>query len=159
MSTENKRESRLQRDSAEREDNIYLDEFDKEFERRGVPCVRYADDIVLLAKSERAAMRLLETSTSYLEGKLKLTVNREKSKVTSVFAIRKFKFLGSALGRNGSGVFIRVHLKRLINSIVRLVSGSLVVKDSSFVIPGMVSSSRLMRNTLFVVKVLIRWSY
>ncbi len=35
--------------------NIYLDEFDKEFERRGVPCVRYADDIVLLAKSERAA--------------------------------------------------------------------------------------------------------
>ena len=45
--------------------NIYLDEFDKEFERRGVPCVRYADDIVLLAKSERAAKRLLETSTSY----------------------------------------------------------------------------------------------
>jgi group II intron reverse transcriptase/maturase len=91
--------------------NIYLDEFDKEFERRGVPCVRYADDIVLLARSERAAKRLLETSTSYLEGKLKLTVNREKSKVTSVFAIRNFKFLGFALGRNGSGVFIRVHPK------------------------------------------------
>lgn len=91
--------------------NIYLDEFDKEFEKRGVPCVRYADDIVLLAKSERAAKRLLETSTSYLEGKLKLTVNREKSKVTSVFAIRNFKFLGFALGRNGSGVFIRVHPK------------------------------------------------
>ena len=91
--------------------NIYLDEFDKEFERRGVPCVRYAEDIVVLAKSERAAKRLLETSTSYLEGKLKLTVNREKSKVTSVFAIRNFKFLGFALGRNGSGVFIRVHPK------------------------------------------------
>ena len=91
--------------------NIYLDEFDKEFEKRGVPCVRYADDIVLLARSERAAKRLLETSTSYLEGKLKLTVNREKSKVTSVFAIRNFKFLGFALGRNGSGVFIRVHPK------------------------------------------------
>ncbi len=79
--------------------NIYLDEFDKEFEKRGVPCVRYADDIVLLARSERAAKRLLETSTSYLEGKLKLTVNREKSKVTSIF------------GRNGDGVFIRVHPK------------------------------------------------
>ena len=91
--------------------NIYLDEFDKEFERRGVPCVRYADDIVLLARSERAAKRLLETSSSYLEGKLKLTVNMEKSKVTSVFAIRNFKFLGFALGRNGSGVFIRVHPK------------------------------------------------
>lgn len=91
--------------------NIYLNEFDKEFGKRGVPCVRYADDIVLLAKSERAARRLLETSTKYLEGTLKLTVNREKSKVTSVFAIRNFKFLGFALGRNGSGIFIRVHSK------------------------------------------------
>ena len=91
--------------------NIYLDEFDKEFERRGVPCVRYADDIVLLAKSERAAKRLLETSTTYLENKLKLTVNRKKSKVTSVYAIRNFKFLGFALGRNGNGTFIRVHPK------------------------------------------------
>jgi len=91
--------------------NIYLDEFDKEFEKRGVPCVRYADDIVLLARSERAAKRLLETSTSYLEGKLKLTVNKEKSKVTSVFAIRNFKYLGFALGRNGSGIYIRVHAK------------------------------------------------
>lgn len=91
--------------------NIYLDAFDKEFEKRGVPCVRYADDIVLLAKSERAAKRLLETSTSYLEGKLKLTGNKEKSKVTSVFAIRNFKFLGFALGRNENGIFIRVHPK------------------------------------------------
>ena len=91
--------------------NIYLDEFDKEFERRGVPCVRYADDIVLLAKSERAAKRLLETSTSYLENKLKLTVNRKKSKVASVYAIRNFKFLGFALGRNGNGTFMRVHPK------------------------------------------------
>lgn len=91
--------------------NIYLDEFDKEFEKRGVPCVRYADDIVLLARSERAAKRLLETSTAYLEGKLKLTVNGEKSRATSVFSYRNFKFLGFALGRNGSGTFIRVHAK------------------------------------------------
>ena len=91
--------------------NIYLDEFDKEFEKRGVPCVRYADDIVLLARSERAAKRLLETSTKYLEQELKLTVNREKSKVASVFAIRNFKFLGFALGRNGNGIYIRVHPK------------------------------------------------
>lgn len=34
--------------------NVYLNEFDQEFNRRGVPCIRYADDIVLLAKSERA---------------------------------------------------------------------------------------------------------
>ena len=91
--------------------NIYLNEFDHEYEERGVPCVRYADDIVLLARSERAAKRLLESSISYLEGKLRLTVNREKSRVTSVFSIRNFKYLGFALGRNGNGIFIRVHPK------------------------------------------------
>ena len=102
--------------------NIYLDEFDKEFERRGVPCVRYADDIVLLAKSERAAKRILETSTTYLEDKLKLTVNRKKSKVTSVYAIQNFKFLGFALGRNGNGAFIRVHPKSWKKMKARLKS-------------------------------------
>ena len=58
--------------------NVYLNEFDHEYERRGVPVIRYADDIVLLCKSERAAGRLLESSIRYLEGKLKLKVNREK---------------------------------------------------------------------------------
>ena len=91
--------------------NIYLNEFDQEFRKRGVPCVRYADDIVLLAKSKRASERLLESSTKYLEEKLKLTVNREKSRTVSVFAIRNFKFLGFALGRNGSGIYVRVHSK------------------------------------------------
>ena len=91
--------------------NVYLNEFDQEYKKRGVPCIRYADDIVLLAKSERAAKRLLETSTKYLEGTLKLKVNQEKSRVVSVFAIRNFKFLGFALGRNGKGIYVRVHPK------------------------------------------------
>lgn len=91
--------------------NIYLNEFDHEFLERGVPCIRYADDIVLMARSKRASERLLESSTKYLEEKLKLTVNREKSRTVSVFAIRNFKFLGFALGRNGNGIYIRVHPK------------------------------------------------
>ena len=91
--------------------NVYLNEFDQEFTKRGVPCIRYADDIVLLAKSKRASERLLESSTKYLEKTLKLTVNREKSRTVSVFAIRNFKFLGFALGRNGSGIYVRVHPK------------------------------------------------
>ena len=91
--------------------NIYLNEFDQEFSSRGVPCIRYADDIVLLAKSERASERLLETSTKYLEGTLKLKVNREKSRTVSVFAIRNFKYLGFCLGKNGKGIYIRVHAK------------------------------------------------
>lgn len=91
--------------------NIYLNEFDQEYEKRGVKFVRYADDIVLLAKSDRAAKRLLETSTKYLEGTLKLKVNQEKSRVVSVFAIRNFKYLGFTLGKNGKGIYIRVHGK------------------------------------------------
>ena len=75
--------------------------------------VRYADDIVLLAKSERAAERLLETSTRYLEKKLKLRVNTEKSRAVSIYSIRNFKFLGFALGRNKKGAYIRVHAKSL----------------------------------------------
>ena len=93
--------------------NIYLNEFDHEFERRGVKVIRYADDIVLLAKSRRATERLLETSKRYLEEKLKLTVNKEKSKCVSVTAIRNFKFLGFALGRGKNGYYIRVHAKSL----------------------------------------------
>ena len=93
--------------------NIYLDKFDKEMERRGVPVVRYADDIVVLAKSPRAAERLLESSRRYLEGKLKLKMNLDKSRAVSVYAKRNFKFLGFALGKGRDGVFIRVHAKSL----------------------------------------------
>ena len=57
--------------------NIYLNEFDWEFLKRGVPCIRYADDIVLLAKSRKASERLLESSMRYLEEKLKELSSRK----------------------------------------------------------------------------------
>ena len=60
-------------------------------------------------KSERASERLLESSTKYLEGTLKLKVNREKSRTVSVFAIRNFKYLGFCLA--GKGIYVRVHGK------------------------------------------------
>ena len=93
--------------------NIYLNEFDWEMERRNVKMVRYADDIVVFARSKRAAERLLESCRRYLEGRLKLHMNTEKSKVTSIFSTRKFKFLGFCLGKNGKGVFIRAHYRSL----------------------------------------------
>jgi len=100
--------------------NIYLNKFDKEMEGRGVPVIRYADDIVVLAKSERAAKRLLESSRKYLEGKLKLKMNMEKSKVVSVTSIRNFKFLGFALGRGKDGYCIRAHADSLKKAKVKL---------------------------------------
>ena len=87
--------------------------FDWEMYLRGVKLVRYADDIVVFAKSKRAAERLLESCRKYLEGRLKLKMNTEKSKVTSIFAQKNFKFLGFCLGKNGNGIFIRAHRKSL----------------------------------------------
>lgn len=100
--------------------NIYLNEYDQEMARRGVPVIRYADDIVVLAKSPRAAQRLLESTQKYLEGKLKLKMNVEKSKVVSVYSIRKFKFLGFALGKGKNGVYIRAHAKSLKKAKAKL---------------------------------------
>ena len=93
--------------------NIYLNKFDHEMESRGVHVIRYADDIVVLARTPRAGERLLESSRRYLEGKLKLKMNMDKSRVVSVYSKRNFKFLGFALGKGKDGVFIRAHAKSL----------------------------------------------
>lgn len=63
--------------------NIVLDELDKELEGRGHRFVRYADDCSIYVKSRKAAERVLTGVTEYIEGKMKLKVNREKSKVSS----------------------------------------------------------------------------
>ena len=90
--------------------NIYLNEFDQEFLKRGVPCVRYADDIVLLARSERAAKRLLETSTKYLEETLKLRVNQEKTVLSACLQSEILNSSALRWGRTAEGytsVFIQ----------------------------------------------------
>ena len=109
--------------------NIYLNEFDQEIASRGVKFIRYADDIVVLAKSKRASKRLLETCRRYLEEKLKLKMNVQKSKVVSVLAIKHFKFLGFCLGKNGNGIYIRAHrdsiskAKRKLKELTRRSQG------------------------------------
>lgn len=71
--------------------NILLDDFDKELERRGHKFARYADDFVILVKSPRAGERVKQSVTRFLEKKLKLKINREKSKAGKA---NKCKFLG-----------------------------------------------------------------
>jgi RNA-directed DNA polymerase len=61
--------------------NVMLDDLDRELERRGHRFVRYADDIRVYVRSERAAARVLDSVGSYVEGRLKLKVNRQKSSV------------------------------------------------------------------------------
>jgi group II intron reverse transcriptase/maturase len=74
--------------------NIVLNELDKELERRGLRYARWADDFVILLKSERAARRVLEGVTNYLKEELGLPVNEEKSEAT---AVKEVTFLGFQL--------------------------------------------------------------
>jgi RNA-directed DNA polymerase len=76
--------------------NIVLDELDKELERRGHRFVRYADDIVILVRSQKAGERVLKSITRYITNNLKLKVNAEKSKVARPWEI---KFLGYKVTR------------------------------------------------------------
>ena len=75
--------------------NIMLDELDKELEKRGHRFCRYADDCNIYVKSKRAGERVMESITSFIEGKLKLKVNMNKSAVERPW---KRKFLGFTLG-------------------------------------------------------------
>ena len=81
--------------------NIVLNELDKELEKRGHPFVRYADDCVIFCKTPRAAERVKESITNFIEKKLHLKVNREKTVACSV---RDIKFLGHSFYLASSGV-------------------------------------------------------
>jgi len=78
--------------------NLLLDDLDQELERRGHRFCRYADDCNIYVQSERAGQRVMESAVRFLEGKLRLRVNREKSAVAPV---GERKFLGHRLLLNG----------------------------------------------------------
>lgn len=71
--------------------NIMLNEMDKELESRGLQFVRYADDALIFVKSEKAANRVMESIVKFIEKKLGLIVNAEKSKIDRP---KDLKFLG-----------------------------------------------------------------
>lgn len=97
--------------------NILLNELDWELEKRGHKFVRYADDMVILCKSQRSAERTMESISSFIEKKLFLKVNRDKSKVATVMDT---KFLGYTFYRlNGEGR-LRIHLKSLAKMKTRI---------------------------------------
>lgn len=77
--------------------NLLLDDLDQELEKRGHRFARYADDFVILCRSPRAARRVMESVTRFLERKLKLIVNRAKSRVCE---IAEAAFLGFTVLKN-----------------------------------------------------------
>lgn len=97
--------------------NIMLDVFDKELEQRGHKFCRYADDCNIYVKSRRAGERVMQSMRRFLKGKLKLTINEEKSAVASP---TKRKFLGYSFYTGKKGCQLRVHpksIKKIKNKI------------------------------------------
>jgi len=88
--------------------NIVLDELDWELERRGLRFVRYADDANIFVRSERAGERVMAAVRRFLEKRLRLAVNQEKSSVTTPEDVH---FLGFRFCRDKKGSF-GAHLSR-----------------------------------------------
>jgi RNA-directed DNA polymerase len=91
--------------------NIMLNELDKELERRGIRFVRYADDLMLFARCKRSAQRIMAHILPFIENKLKLRVNKEKTKVAYIGHV---KFLGYGFyPSKGSKIKLKVHRKSI----------------------------------------------
>lgn len=90
--------------------NIMLNELDKELESRGLQFVRYADDCIIFTKSRKAAERVMKNITKFIEKKLRLKVNRKKSKVDRPWRI---KYLGFSFYQSKGKVEIRIHQKSI----------------------------------------------
>ena len=76
--------------------NLVLDELDQEIERRGLRFCRYADDVNIFVRSDRAGQRVMESISRFITGRLKLRVNLSKSKVAPAW---ECEFLGFSISR------------------------------------------------------------
>ena len=90
--------------------NIMLNELDKELEARGLQFVRYAEDCVIFTKSRKSAERVMKNITKFIETKLRLKVNKEKSKVDRPW---RMKYLGFSFYQNKGKVEIRIQAKSI----------------------------------------------
>ena len=137
--------------------NIMLNELDKELEVRGLNFVRYADDCIILVKSEKTANRVLASITKFIEKKLGLKVNAEKSKVTRP---TQTKYLGFSFWKSPKGQWKpKPHLKsyqKLVRKLKQLTDRSWSIsldnriKKINYVVRGWVNYFRIasMKNKI-----------
>jgi RNA-directed DNA polymerase len=104
--------------------NIVLDELDKELELRGHSYVRYADDCSIYVRSKKSAERVLTSITKYIEQRLKLKVNREKTKISRP---SKSSLLGFSFYKTSKEWEIRISPK----SIQRIMKKCKVITSRS----------------------------
>jgi hypothetical protein len=102
--------------------NVTLNELDKVLEQRGLRFVRYADDVMIYCKSKRSALRVMDNTVSFVERKLFLKVNREKTRVDLAW---KLKYLGFSFYKSKGETRVRIHSKSIIKmkAKVKLLTG------------------------------------
>lgn len=98
--------------------NIVLDELDKELELRGHSFVRYADDFLIFVSSARAATRVKASVKSYVEQKLLLKVNEQKSRISRPYGLN---FLGHGFQWDG-GLFLSGESEKKLKGMIRTVT-------------------------------------
>jgi RNA-directed DNA polymerase len=123
--------------------NIVLDELDQELEKRGHSFCRYADDCNIYVRSKRAAERALESISNFIEKKLKLKVNKNKS---SADLVTRRKFLGYSFYTSKGQLKIRVASESIKSFKVKIKEkfrrsagrnlGKLIVNDLNPIIRG-----------------------
>lgn len=97
--------------------NIMLNELDKELESRGHRFVRYADDLLIFCKSQKSAERTLTNILPFIEGKLFLQVNREKTVVDEAIRVQ---FLGFSFYKRAGETKVRIHPKSVAKMKARI---------------------------------------
>ena len=99
--------------------NIVLDELDKELERRGHAFTRYADDMRIFVRSREAAKRVEKSITVYIEKRLRLRVNQEKSQICKGW---QTNFLGHSFMDDGTLILSRTSEKRFKDAAKKITS-------------------------------------
>ena len=139
--------------------NVYLDAFDQFMKSRGHRIVRYADDILILCSSRTASENALNVATGYLEGDLKLTVNRSKTHLAH--SREGIHFLGVVIHRG----YTRIQMKKLkglkakLKWMTRRNSGKdlgSIIAELNPVLRGFINYFRV-ANCTRVMKQLMGW--
>lgn len=99
--------------------NIALDPLDKELEARGHKFARYADDFIVMTKSAKAAQRVMASLIRFAEDKLKLVVNRAKSRAAP---LKSCAFLGFQIGARGKVTWTAKALARFKERVRQITS-------------------------------------
>lgn len=97
--------------------NVVLDELDKELEQRGLEFCRFADDCNIFTKTERAAGRIMTSIKKFIEKKLKLKVNEDKSKTAKSDQV---KFLGMTIVK-GTIAISKIAINKAMEKVKELI--------------------------------------